>query len=111
MNDIRAILKTATRRLLFSSLLAHAHVAVIVLAGLVLVLLVAERVGPAPFWPWPWLLPALAVVGALVAGRLWYARRPTEMQVAVEVDERLDLRERLSTALHCQRRTDPFARA
>jgi uncharacterized coiled-coil DUF342 family protein len=77
----------------------------------VLVLLAAERVGPAPFWPWPWLLPALAVAGALVAGRMWYARRSTELQVAVEVDERLDLRERLSTALHCQQRTDPFARA
>ncbi|MHC4210155.1 MAG: hypothetical protein ACYSWT_10635 [Planctomycetota bacterium] len=111
MNDIRTILKIAARRLLFSSLLAHAHVAVIVLAALVLVLLAAERVGPAPFWPWPWLLPALAVAGALVAGRLWYARRSTELQVAVEVDERLDLRERLSTALHCQQRTDPFARA
>ena len=111
MNDIRIIVKAATRRLLLSSLLAHAHVAVIVLAGLVLALLVAERVGPAPFWPWPWLLPALAVAGALVAGRRWYARRPTELQVAVEVDERLDLRERLSTALHCQQRTDPFARA
>ncbi|MHC4141299.1 MAG: hypothetical protein ACYSUF_05225, partial [Planctomycetota bacterium] len=111
MNDIRTILKTATRRLLLSSLLAHAHVVVIVLAGLVLALLVAERVGPAPFWPWPWLLPALAVAGALVAGRLWYARRPTELQVAVEVDERLDLRERLSTALHCRQRTDSFARA
>jgi hypothetical protein len=111
MNDIRTILKTATRRLLLSSLLAHAHVVVIVLAGLVLALLVAERVGPAPFWPWPWLLPTLALAGALVAGRLWYARRPTELQVAVEVDERLDLRERLSTALHCRQRTDPFARA
>ena len=31
--------------------------------------------------------------------------------MAVEVDERLDLRERLSTALHCRQRTDPFARA
>ena len=111
MNDIRTILKTATRRLLLSSLLAHVHVVVIVLAGLVLALLVAERLGPARFWPWPWLLPALAVAGALVAGRLWYARRPTELQVAVEVDERLDLRERLSTALHCRQRTDAFARA
>jgi hypothetical protein len=111
MNDIRTILKTATRRLLLSSLLAHAHVAAIVLAGLVLALLLAERVGPTKFWPWPWLLPALAVAGALVAGRLWHARRPTELQVAVEVDERLDLRERLSTALHCRQRTDPFARA
>ncbi|MHC4218467.1 MAG: hypothetical protein ACYSU7_08425 [Planctomycetota bacterium] len=111
MNDIRAILKTAARRLLLSSLLAYAHVAVIVVAVLVLVLLAAERVGPATFWPWVWLLPVLVLAAALVAGRRWYARRPSELRVAVEVDERLDLRERLSTALHCHQRTDSFARA
>jgi hypothetical protein len=111
MNDIRAILKTAARRLLLSSLLAYAHVAVIVVAVVVLVLLAAERVGPATFWPWVWLGPVLALAAALVAGRRWYATRPSELRVAVEVDERLDLRERLSTALHCHQRTDSFARA
>jgi hypothetical protein len=111
MNDIRSILKVAARRLSLSSLLAHAHVAVIVLAGVVLVLLLAERAGPARFWPWPWLLPALAGAAAIVAVWRWWGRRPTEVQVAVAVDERLDLRERLSTALHVERRADPFARA
>jgi hypothetical protein len=111
MHEIRTILRIAARRLQLTSLLAHAHVAVIVLAAVVLLLLAVERAGPAPFWPWPWLLPLLAAAGALVAGRRWYARRPSEQLVALEVDERLDLRERLSTALHCQRRTDPFARA
>jgi hypothetical protein len=111
MNDIRSILKIAARRLSLSSLLAHAHAAVVVLAAVVLVLLLAERVGPATFWPWRWLLPALAAAAALAAGWRWAGRRPTEIQVAVAVDDRLDLRERLSTALHVERRADPFARA
>ena len=42
---------------------------------------------------------------------LWSRRRPTELQVAVRVDERLDLREKLSTAIHCQGRDDAFAMA
>jgi hypothetical protein len=111
MNDIRTVLRIAARRLELSSLLAHAHVAAIVVAGLVLALLVVERLGAATFWPWPWVLPVVVAAGALAAGRLWFARRRTEIQVAVEVDERLELREKLSTALHCRNRTDPFARA
>ncbi len=78
---------------------------------LVIVLIAVERVTAAPFWPWPWLGPALAVLALLVAARMWSRRRRTVLQIAVEVDQRLDLREKLSTALHVADRDDPFARA
>ena len=111
MNDIRSILRIAARRLETSVLLVYLHVAAVVVAILVLALLAVERLGAERFWPWPWLMPALAAVAIVVAGWRWHARRRSELQVAVEVDDRLDLREKLSTALHCASRTDPFARA
>ncbi len=111
MNDIRAILKLAGRRLEAGSLLRCVQTAVIGLGILVIVLIAVERVTAAPFWPWQWLGPALAVPVLVVAAGMWSRRRRTSLQIAVEVDQRLDLREKLSTALHVANRDDPFARA
>ena len=111
MNDIRSILKLAARRLETASLLRCLNVVVVAVGGLIIVMLAAERVGAALFWPWLWLGPGFAVLGLLVTARMWSRRRQTELQVAVEVDQRLDLREKLSTSLHVAGRDDAFARA
>ena len=111
MNDIRSILKLAARRLETASLLRCLNVVVVAVGGLIIVMLAAERVGAALFWPWLWLGPAFAVPALLVTARMWRRRRQTELQIAVEVDQRLDLREKLSTSLHVAGRDDPFARA
>jgi hypothetical protein len=76
-----------------------------------LVLIVADRAPAAKFVPWLWVGPSLAVLAIVVAVILWSRRRPTEAHVALVVDERLDLREKLSTALHCKGRDDAFAQA
>ncbi len=111
MNDIRTILKLAGRRLEAGSLLRCVQTAVIGLGILVIVMIAVERVTAAPFWPWQWLGPALAVPALVVAAGMWSRRRRTSLQIAVEVDQRLDLREKISTALHVAGRDDPFARA
>lgn len=110
MNEIRLILKTAARRLELTSFLGWAHLLTVLLGIAVLCLLFAERIGEQTFLPWNWMLPSFIAVGLLVAGRIWYVRRNSELQVALEVDERLDLHEKLSTALHCSGRDDAFAR-
>jgi hypothetical protein len=65
----------------------------------------------ARFVPWVWTGPFLAAVTLGIALALWMSRRQSELHVAVEVDERLELREKLSTALLCEGRDDVFARA
>ncbi len=92
-------------------MLRSLNATVIGLGILVVLLLAAERVGAALFIPWGWLGPLMAVLGLLVAIRLWMGRRRTDLQLAVDVDGRLELREKLSTALHVVDRDDPFARA
>ena len=48
---------------------------------------------------------------ALLAGVLWFMRRPSPMAAALMLDERLATQERFSTALVMSRSDDPFATA
>ncbi len=53
----------------------------------------------------------LAAVGILCWVGIWLFRRPTPMQVAIAVDDRLRFRERISTVMAIQNHDDPFAQA
>ncbi len=111
MAEIRSILSIAARRLATISLLHRLHGALVLLAVAVIALLAAERIGPRLFIPWQWVAPALVAAALAVAIPLWYRARRSEIEVALEVDDRLELREKLSTALHVRNRADPFAQA
>ena len=111
MNDIRNLLRIARRRLETSTFLRCAHKVALVLGGLILMLMVIDKAPAQEFLPWAWIIPIASVLLLLVALALWSRRIRTELQVAMAVDERLDLREKLSTALHCQGRDDVFAQA
>ena len=58
-----------------------------------------------------WTAVGVAVVGVLAVGAAWWLTMPDRMAVAVMVDKRLGLRERVSTALALADSEDPFARA
>jgi hypothetical protein len=111
MQDIRTILSMAGRRLAATRFLAAFHVVALVAAAIALALAVADRVTAAPFVAWAWVAPSLALAALAAAALLWRRRNRSAIHVAVAVDERLALRERLSTALHCSERDDAFARA
>jgi hypothetical protein len=110
MNQIRSLLKMAARRLEATSFIAAAHLAAVILALLALLLVVVDRLGQ-PFVPWRWVIPGLVIIALAVAAARWSRRRLSELQVALAVDDRLQLDEKLSTALHCEGRDDPFAQA
>jgi len=59
----------------------------------------------------PWTAATLAAVLAVLLLLLWVSRRPSRMQVALIIDDRLALRERISTALALAESSDPFAQA
>ncbi len=111
MKEIRTLLKIAATRLELSSLLGAVSAVAVVAATLALVLAVADRLPAESFLAWRWVGPALVAGCGLVAVALWWRRRLSALDVAVHVDERLGLRERMSTALHCDGRSDAFARA
>lgn len=111
MNELRMILALARRRLEMGRLLSIASVVGIFLFSLALALVIADRIPGASFMPWMWLLPALFMAGSAACFVLWLRQRPDEMHVAIVVDDRLDLREKISSALCCARRDDAFAQA
>ena len=111
MNEIRSLLTTARTRLETSALLDRLHRVAIVAAAIGLALMIADRLPAQAFVPWMWVAPALAGLAAVIGLLWWRQRRATEQHVAVVVDERLDLREKLSTALCVQGRDDAFAQA
>jgi len=76
----------------------------------VLGILVARFTTWAPPKPMLWL--AAAGVAAVVAAVSYmFMRRPSELDSAVAIDEKLSLKEKFSTALSVRGSADPFARA
>jgi len=111
MDDIRNLLRIARHRLETTTFLNRAHQVAIVATAIALALIIVDKAPAEEFLAWKWILPSLGAVWLAVSAGLWYRARRTELQVAVAVDDRLDLREKLSTALHCQGRDDVFAQA
>lgn len=111
MNDIRTILKVAGNRLEWTSFAGKVHIVALIAGVLILLALVMDRLGGATVLPWMWVMPMVVGAAALITLRMWMVARRNQLQVAVAVDERLDLDEKLSTALHCAKRTDAFALA
>ena len=111
MNEIKYVLRSAARRLEMSAFVLSVHRVAIVLAAAALILALADRAPGEAFVAWMWVAPGLLAACLAVAAWMWSRRRLSELQVAMTVDDRLELREKLSTALHCHKREDPFAQA
>ncbi|MCA9295074.1 MAG: hypothetical protein KC983_01130 [Phycisphaerales bacterium] len=111
MDDIRALLRLAAQRINTTRFLRYAHVTAIVFASIAFVLMLFNRTTAEPFVPWMWVIPSMMVLTLAIAGIFWMRSRMPERSVALAVDDRLELNERLSTALAVERQDDPFARA
>ncbi len=110
MQQIQNVLRQASRRLTTSRFLGRTHLLAIVGAAVFLLLVLTDRFTSAAL-PLAWLGVGLGVI-VLLAAWLWaFQTRPNHLAVALLVDERLELDERLSTALQCHGIDDSFARA
>lgn len=111
MDDIRTLLRMAARRVDLGLLLSKLHESAFVAACIALAMMIADRLPGESFVPWAWVLPALAALTIIAAWIMWRRDRKGEKAIALMVDDRLDLREKLSTAMHVKDRDDAFALA
>ena len=107
---MESCLRRARARIGLSLLLQHAAVALLA-AGAVAALLVAVERALVPGVATIWTAAGLGAAILLAAAIRWYLALPGRMAAAVMVDERLLLRERVSTALALGDSDEPFALA
>ena len=85
MDHIQALLRIARRRLEMTAFLNRTHQVAIAAAGVVLVLMVIDKIPADEFLAWNWILPGVIGVSLAVACLLWVRRRRTDLQVAMNV--------------------------
>ncbi len=110
MDDIRRVVKVASRRLLMIDLIGSAAWALTIVTLVLLITLLADRMMALSL---PWTDIALWAAGAGALGALaWaFATRAREAEVARVLDEKAELRESLSTALTVENATDAWSQA
>ncbi|MFB0984936.1 MAG: hypothetical protein QMB94_01470, partial [Phycisphaerales bacterium] len=109
MTEIQNLIRLATRRLMLARFLETlANGAVIGLATLLLWVLLSKAF---PVMAIAWWIPAALVAGFVLAAAVIrsFGSGRDAVSIAVAIDERLGLRDRLSTAVQIVRRDDPFA--
>jgi len=109
MSRIDSHISSVQFRLTLSILIEWLALAATVLAGGTLLLIIIERlfhfgIPPLTFWVGLGLVGTIAIV-------LTFMRSPTRQAAAVALDERLELKEKFSTALSVRTMDDPFAQA
>lgn len=113
MEDILAILRNASHRLNLSTFLYKLHLVGLYICGIFCAAIILGKGIPfiRDIFDIRWFVPALVMVGLAAVFSLWMRQRPTLVHVAIEVDGRLDLHEKLSTALLCRSQQDGFSQA
>ncbi|MBX3355044.1 MAG: hypothetical protein KF724_05030 [Phycisphaeraceae bacterium] len=111
--SVERVVSVASRRRRAATALTRLFTTAAISAGAVLLLVLIARVTPALGLPpdsawWTWLIAAAAAV-PLVAAIVPLVRRSPLLDDAIEVDRRLDLRDRLSSAVSLVRDDAPFA--
>jgi hypothetical protein len=114
MDRIKALITLARSRERFAALVRCSAVGLLVAAILLALLVLVAKVVPGTNVPDRAVFIAAAaggVLGLIVAAVLGRRRASTDAQLALRIDERLKLEERLTTALAFERSTDSYARA
>lgn len=111
VEELRRIAANARWRIRMDRAVGDSGVVVVTGAAVFMVMAVSDRLG---IESWiPWFIAGSTLAAAVAAGiiAVWHRSAVDELQAAAEVDRRFDLRERLSSAIACEHRTDAFAAA
>lgn len=109
--DITSLIRVVQRRQRFSHAVTWLAMACWWIGVVALMLSVVDRVGAEPWVPWSLVIVifGVAALGIGVAGFL--ACHSDELDTARQVDGRLGLKDRLSSAVACRGNKDPFSMA
>ena len=81
------------------------------LACIAFILTVVDRSGEVSFLPWNPIWIALGIVGVLIVIGQWSQQPVSSVEAAAEVDHKMQLRDRISSAIACDQEDNPFCDA
>lgn len=108
MKQIHHIVHSARFRMQLNLALRKGTRFVFGLSLAIFVIALIDRVGDVSFIPWNlvWIFSACILgIGCLV---MWISSPVTSIEAACEVDQRLELHDRISTAMSCENSSNPF---
>lgn len=109
--SLRPLIGVVGRRLAITRFFAALHDGAVYGLLIVLGLVVAAKMTPAIAPNWTVVLAVLGVLVLLLAFAIAWFTRPSQFSIAALLDERLGVKDRFTTAIHCAHRDDPFAQA
>ncbi|MDG2424274.1 MAG: hypothetical protein P8M22_09875 [Phycisphaerales bacterium] len=109
--DIARIISIVLRRERLNAGLNWFCMACLYIAVLAVLLAIVDRLGSQSWVPWNWLVIVMGSVAVIAGVAGWWLKQPEPLRAARRVDERLGLKDRLSSALACGQSKEPFARA
>ena len=114
MDTVRSLIRVARARLRLASMLEAIGIGLVAAAVVLALLVVVVKLVPGVAVPDGALYGAVAAGGAIASLSAWFAGRrsaKSDPEVALLIDEKLKLEERLTSALAFERSTDMYARA
>ncbi len=109
MNQLISIANTAARRMQLQETLSSATKFLFWIACTLAVVGVIDRLVSAPFIPWEFLGYVVASVWIVSIILFWKRSHYDRIQSAAEVDQRMKLHDRISSAIFCHARSDAYA--
>ena len=109
MNTLFSITKHAKRRLIISSVLSQTIRFFMYLGILGSLLAISDRISTDSYVNWMYVSYAIGSIFIAWMAFAWISDTRTNIEVATEIDQKLQLRDRVSSAIACQEKESPFA--
>jgi len=111
MDILLHIANKAKARLQFDLVLHHFSYWFLYLTSAVFVVAVVDRFGSSPLFPWDSIWIVFGCFSVVIIVSQWNSKTFSTIEAASEVDNRLQLHDRISSALTCKTIGNPFADA
>lgn len=104
-------MNSARLRLQLNIVLCKSSHFLLAFSFLILVLAIIDRAGITPFIPWSliWIISGMIFVLVLLTS--WIKSPITDIEAATEIDSRMQLHDRISSAIACEDTSEPFCEA
>ncbi len=93
----------------FNNVLAQSVKFLFPLFCVLVIVALVDRIGTIQFVPWNFVWIGAGIYAAFTGISLWFSSSVSTIEAAAEIDQRLELRDRISSAISCEHSKSPFS--